>query len=318
MPSLAAGLLGGPGAGGGAAALQTQASREAIAEIQRQFGITQENIAPFLEAGQGAAPGVAQAAGIGGFGERLGELFGGGALDPLIAERTRAVQGGLAAGGLTRSGAGIRELADVPTNLGLQIENLLAGRGQQLFGQGQQAALGLGGLSGQAAGQQAGLLQGIGQAQSQGSLLDAQLRAQRNQQLIQGVGEAGSFLGGLLPTGGAGAGGGGLAEFFKQGQGLSVAESPFGTGAGGQVSSLFFSDPNLKENVEEIGAIGDLKVYQWDWIPETKDTLVALCGTIGFMADEVKKLYPKFVGTFGGFDIIDYEKLLNHLEVEYA
>lgn len=318
MTSLAAGLLGGPGAGGGAAQFQTQANREAIAEIKRQFEITQGNIAPFLEAGQAAAPGVGRAATIGGFGERLGELFGGGALDPLVEERTRAVQGQLAAGGLTRSGAGARAIADIPTQLGLQIENLLAGRGQQLFGQGQGAALGLGQLGGQAAGQQAGLFQGIGQAQSQGSLLDAQLRAQRNQQLIQGVGEAGSFLGGLLPTGGAGAGGGGLAELFSQGQNLSIAESPFGTGAGGQVSSLFFSDPNLKENVEEIGEIGDLKVYEWDWIPETKGTLVELCGTIGFMADEVKKLYPKFVSTFGGFDVIDYEKLLNHLEVKYA
>ena len=81
---------------------------------------------------------------------------------------------------------------------------------------------------------------------------------------------------------------------------------------------MFFSDPNLKENVEEVGEIGDLKVYKWDWKPETKGTLVELCGTVGFMADEVKKLYPMFVGVFGGFDVIDYEKLLNHLEVKYA
>lgn len=239
MPfSLVSGLLGGPGAGGDAAALQTQALNRAIDEIKRQFGVTQEAVQPFITAGQEALPEVQRGAGIGGFGERLGEIFGGGALDPLIEERTRAVQGQLAAGGLTRSGAGARAIADIPTQLGLQIENLLAGRGQQLTGRGQQAGLGLGQLGSEAARQQAGLFSQIGQAQSQGSLLDAQLRAQRNQQLIQGVGELGQLAGGLFPTGGAGAGS--LAEFFKQGKGLSIAESPFGTGPGGQVSSLFF------------------------------------------------------------------------------
>ena len=70
----------------------------------------------------------------------------------------------------------------------------------------------------------------------------------------------------------------------------------------------------LKENIEEIGQINDLKVYQWDWIAPAKDTVVGLCHTVGFMADEVKEKYPQFVKEFGSYDVIEYFELLDHLE----
>jgi len=82
------------------------------------------------------------------------------------------------------------------------------------------------------------------------------------------------------------------------------------------VGSIFFSDPALKENIEKISSIGDLSLYQWDWIPETKDTIIGKCGTIGFMADEVKEKYPHHVSDYCGFMTIDYPALLDEMESE--
>ena len=57
-----------------------------------------------------------------------------------------------------------------------------------------------------------------------------------------------------------------------------------------------------------------LKIYQWDWIEDVKDTVVSKFGTIGFMADEVKEKFPEFIGEFGGFMTINYSGLLDKLE----
>lgn len=191
------------------------------------------------------------------------------ALGALINERGRAVQGQLAAGGLTRSGTALQEAARIPTDLGFQIEQLLSGRTSNLSGSGQNAAATLGQFGAEASGGIAGLTRQTGQAQSSGILADQQARAQGQQNFIN---------------------------------------------TAATIGSIFFSDPALKENVEEIGETGDLKIYQWDWIEETKETMIADCGTIGFMADEVKEKYPQHIYEFGGFMMIDYPELLNELQ----
>ena len=76
-----------------------------------------------------------------------------------------------------------------------------------------------------------------------------------------------------------------------------------------------FSDRRLKQNIREIAEIGGLKVYEWDWVPEADDTIITLCNPVGFMADEVKELYPQHVYKFGSFDVLDYESILAELEV---
>ena len=80
------------------------------------------------------------------------------------------------------------------------------------------------------------------------------------------------------------------------------------------LGSIFFSDPALKVNTEEIGHICDLKLYQWDWKDEVKGTIINKMSTIGFMADEVKEKYPQFVAEVCGFMAIDLPNLLDHLE----
>lgn len=270
------GIIGGGGdAGVQAAQLEAEGNRKAIAEIRRQFDVTQGNLAPFLEAGTGALPGVIQGSTPQGLEEILAEIFRGGGFKSLLDERTRSVEGSLAAGGLTRSGAGIRELANIPTELGFQIENLLFGRQAGLAGAGQNAAAQLGVFGGQASTGIAGLQQDIGRAQGGGIITDQQARAAQQQQLLTAAATA----------------------------------------------AAFFSDPSLKENVEQIGKIKSLNLYQWDWIPEAEDTIVVLYPTIGFMTDEVEAIYPEYVSTYGGFKTINYLALLDrleHIELEAA
>jgi hypothetical protein len=191
------------------------------------------------------------------------------ALGGLISERQRALQGQLAAGGLTRSGTALEEAAAIPTDLGFQIEQMLSGRTSALAGSGQNAAAQLGAFGADASSSLAGIQQQSGQAISSGILADQQARAQASQNFLN---------------------------------------------TAGTIGSIFFSDPALKENVEEIGETGGLKIVQWDWIEKTKGTMIEGCGTIGFMADEVKEVYPQHVYEFGGFMMIDYPALLDELE----
>jgi len=78
---------------------------------------------------------------------------------------------------LTRSGTALQEIANVPSGLALQIEQLLSGRLGGLAAQGQQAGQGLAqiGLSGG---------QFRGEALSSGIATDAATTAKRNQALL--------------------------------------------------------------------------------------------------------------------------------------
>lgn len=120
-------------------------------------------------------------------------------------------------------------------------------------------------------------------------------------------------IAGLSQNTGQGFANGQLADQQARQQGFSNV-----VGAAATIGSIFFSDPSLKENVEEISKIGPLGVYQWDWKKSTEGTLLDGCGTVGFMADEVEALYPQFVFNFGGFMMIDYPALLDHLDEKSA
>ncbi len=252
-----------------AAGAVAQGNTAAINELKRQFNISRKDILPFLEAGQRQLPVLEGRATVGGLDEILSQIFNTDVFGSLVEERGRAVEGQLAAGGLTRSGTALTEAARVPTDLGFAIENLLTGRSAELAGGGQGAGGTIAQLGAGASGGIAGLLSQTGQAQSSGILGQQQAKAQGGQNL------------------------------------LNTAAT---------VASIFFSDPSLKENIEEIGDIGDLKVYQWDWIEAAKDTMIGKCATIGFMADQVKEKYPQYVYDFCSFMVIDYEPLLAELE----
>lgn len=84
-------------------------------------------------------------------------------------------------------------------------------------------------------------------------------------------------------------------------------------GTAGQ-ALLTFSDSRLKENIREIGAIGPLSVYEWDWVPELEAVGIKLAMNAGFMADEVEQLFPEHVHQFGRFQVVDYPRVLDRLE----
>ena len=257
------------GKGSSAAAAVDAGNTAATNEIRRQFNITQEQLKPFIEAGERQLPILEDRSTVGGLDAILGEIFGSENFQNLRDERTRAVEGQLAAGGLTRSGTALEEAAAVPTDLGFIIEQMLTGRSSAIAGQGQGSAVQLGNFGAQSSGNIANLLSQTGNARSSGILADQQSRAS-----------------GIQNT-------------------LNTAAT---------VASIFFSDPSLKENVEEIGELHGLKLYQWDWIEATKDTMIEKCSTIGFMADEVKSKFPQYVHDFAGFMMIDYPELITELE----
>lgn len=136
------------------------------------------------------------------------------------------------------------------------------------------------------AGQNAAANLGSFGAQSSGNIAE----------LLQGSGQAGSA--GILTDAQTSAAGG---------QNILNAAATIG--------SIFFSDPNLKENVEQIGQIGKLPLVQWDWLPEAKTiSLIAEGMTIGFLTTDVKQHFPQHVYTYCGFDCIDYPNLLEDLQ----
>ena len=182
-----AGAIGGRGGAGAATSAASAAgsyTQQAIKELRRQFDLSREDIAPFLEAGVGALPAVQEGATLGGLETRLGDIFNTDIFGSLVGERTRAVEGQLAAGGLTRSGTAIEEAAAIPTDIGLALERLLSGRQVGLAGMGQQAAMGTAQLGAQSSTGIANLLQQQGQDVASGILGAQQARASSTENLI--------------------------------------------------------------------------------------------------------------------------------------
>jgi len=313
------------GAIGESAALQAEAGREAagisaaasdrsINLLMEQLGITREQFDPFLQAGVGALPELQRGfqaprgTTAGGLEESLAEIMGGGAFGELVEERQRGIQGQLAAGGLTRSGTAIEEAARVPTDLALQLENLLFGRAsgaeterirglESLVSGGRSAAA-------QEGGQTGNLTQSIIQAITGG--------AQAQAQALTGI--AGATGAGI--TGGAGATASGiLGGAQSQAQGI---QNLLNLGGGLGSALIMSSDPRLKENVRHIGKVGELDLVEWDWIPELGSDFFKDAPRMGFMSTQVREFYPEFVHELGGYDAIDYTGLRDKLTEEGA
>lgn len=143
---------------------------------------------PFLEAGQQGLAGLQQGATAGGLDEILAQIFGTGSFGRLREQRRLGVEGQLAAGGLTRSGEGIEDAANVPTELGFMIEQLLSGRQSELAGGGERAAFNI-----------ADLIRGSAEATASGILGVEERRAtSRAASKSQSSDLLGIALGGLL------------------------------------------------------------------------------------------------------------------------
>ena len=270
--------------------------------IEKQFGQTEANLQPFIAGGQQGLADVRQGASIPGFAERLNSIFESDIFNRLRGERRQDIGFQLASTGQRRSGAGLETIADIPNNLALALENLLTQRSGALSSQGLEAAGTLGRFGVQKEGATSGLRSATGEAQAGGFLQDQRSGASAFSNLL-GLGSSviGGGLGGL-PTGAlSGIFGGGAAGGF----------------ASGALQGLFFSDLNLKTNVRKLGRYKNLNVYKWDWIPETKGTVVEIFKEldVGFMAQDVKEVYPQHVYNVGDYLVIDYEALRAEMAV---
>jgi hypothetical protein len=64
-----------------------------------------------------------------------------------------------------------------------------------------------------------------------------------------------------------------------------------------------FSDSRLKKNINKIGKIGCLNVYEWTWKTTGLDD-------VGFLAEEVKQEFPDLVEEHNGFLRVHYNEVL--------
>jgi len=204
-------------------------------DIGRERDLVSEGFGRFIETGGRALEDVERGATVGGLDERITEILGTGAFQGLREERFGDINRQLASSGLSRSGLGLEEIANISPDLAFQIENQLFGRSRDLSNVGfqgverrgaQRGQLTLGGagletdltsLEAQIANQLginlAGGEQGIGQAQSEGRLAALQAsekkKAARNKFFADIAGVGADIIApgsGAFVRGGVGAG----------------------------------------------------------------------------------------------------------------
>jgi hypothetical protein len=107
-----------------------------VGDIFNQLGQGLQGLQPFSQAGINALPGLEQGSTLEGFGGGLSDIFNSSAIQPLIQDRMRAANSAFGSAGLTRSGGAIQAAADIPTELAMQIEQMLNERQTGLAGLG--------------------------------------------------------------------------------------------------------------------------------------------------------------------------------------
>jgi len=190
-------------AGGRAAEKIEEANRKAIDFLKEQFGLSEEQLAPFLETGLEGFERFADASTPEGFDDLIGRISGTDTFGNLLNLRKRGVESALATGGLSRSGAAVEELSQLPVDIALQIEQAVTGRSGSLGDIGFSTATNLSGLRQNLGSQVGGLEQEIGRALAGGIITDAQAQAAADENLLRtlGGGVRGAIIGGGDPSG---------------------------------------------------------------------------------------------------------------------
>lgn len=172
-------------AGGRAAKKQAREISRGIGTLRREGERTQENLAPFIQAGQEALAGQQEGTTVEGLDAILRRIFSSETFGAVQEQAQLGIEGQLASAGLMRSGTAIRESAQLRPNIALQIENLLFGRQEGLAAGGRQAALGGGQIGANIGANIAKLFGAKGEALAAGTLTDAQTLAGNIGQVAQ-------------------------------------------------------------------------------------------------------------------------------------
>lgn len=164
------------------------------------------------------------------------------------------------------------------------------------------------GILGAASASGAGIM-GAANATAGGMVNAANARAAGRQQALNTA----LTIGGMAISGGLFSGGSAAAG--SSAAGSAAATTAQGAIANGGISSMatMFSDERLKENMEKVGKIGELNLYEWDWKPQVKG-LVGTEMSLGFKAQEVEEIYPDCVSEVHGIKKVNYPLVHKHLE----
>lgn len=318
-----------------AAQLNAEAARRAIAEQRRQFDFTSKLFQPYVDLGADFIGSVSDASTLQGFDNRIGQIQDSSVFNDLFGMRQDAADNYYARIGGARSGAAVQEAAQVPVDLAMAIENQLFGRQLNNVNIGQNSVARVG-----AAGQ--GFADSIANIEMNSAGQQGQLMVQGGNALGQGIINAGNAQGQSLVdsayyqgagiTGAANAQAEGIMQSAQNqtnsmnaigsiGGGIfggmmgGPAGAQAGSAIGGQLGNIFFSDERLKVNMERIGEIGGLSLYEWDWLYPDE---IGMEMSLGFKAQEVKEKYPEYTYQIGNFLAIDYPALTNHLDSLYG
>jgi len=148
-----------------------------------QFNKIYDLYKPVADAGRAQLEPLSAGATAAGYGQNIGDILNSGALQPMIQDRQNAATSYMAAHGLRRSGAAVREAANIPSDLAMQIENELNRRRQSIAGIGQTGNAGA-----------SGALEGIGSSLAGGTLGQAQAQSQGIGNILQLGGMAAASL----------------------------------------------------------------------------------------------------------------------------
>lgn len=204
----------------------TGASGEARGLIEGATGEARGLLDPFARLAGANLPSLQQGATIGGFGQNISDILGGGALDPLIEQRQNAANSALGGAGLTRSSVAAKSAAQIPADLAFKIENLLNQRQSNLADTGIEATGNIANLLTGEAGNIGNIVLGTaqdvgnlrtqaGSARSQQILGNQQIKTSRNQNIIDfGINAVKTIAG--LPSFSGGGGGGGVGGVLPQ------------------------------------------------------------------------------------------------------
>lgn len=309
-----------------AANLQNQAQERALAEQKRQYDGAVKRFQPYAQMGEQFIDDVSEASTIEGLDARLAKILDSKTFGAMYGDRMDAAQNQMAQVGMSRSGAALEEAASVPTNLAMAIEGQLYGRQMNNVGIGQAAAAHQV-ASGQNYANNASNIMtttaaNIGNQAIQSAGMQGQFHMQGAQAGANGMMQAGNAAAnGILGAASAsGAGIMGAANATASGMvnaanaRAAARQNAINTGLQvGTTVATMFSDERLKENMEKVGKIGELNLYEWDWKPQAKG-LVGTEMSLGFKAQEVEEIYPDCVSEIHGIKKVNYPLVHKHLE----
>lgn len=99
------------------------------------------------------------------------------------------------------------------------------------------------------------------------------------------------------------------AQSAAKGQAMSGLGSLAGSLGGAAIMAS--SDKRLKDNITQIGTVGELNLYIWTWNDEAVRIGANHAPAIGVIAQEVQELYPDAVGEIQeGYLGVDYNKVI--------